>query len=118
MGIKGSATNVMNFDDAVDYMIGELNQGLACMFTMMSYERLSVSLQGLGAGELACQQAARYARDRLQGRAPTGPKNPDEAADSLLVHPDVRRMLLTVRALTSAIRVRSPIAYLSAQWEI
>ena len=100
MGIRGSATNVMNFDDAVGYMIGEPNQGLACMFTMMNYERLSVGLQVLGAGELAYQQAARYARDRLQGRSSTGPKNPDGPADSLLVHPDVRRMLLTVRALT------------------
>ncbi|MFV2091163.1 MAG: acyl-CoA dehydrogenase family protein, partial [Pseudomonadales bacterium] len=78
----------------------EPNRGLACMFTMMNYERLSVGLQGLGAGELAYQQAVRYARERLQGRSPTGPKNPDRDADSLLVHPDVRRMLLTIRALT------------------
>ncbi len=102
MGIRGSATNVMNYDEAVGFMIGEPNQGLACMFTMMNYERLSVGLQGLGAGELAYQQAARYARDRLQGRASSGPKNPDGPADSLLVHPDVRRMLLTVRSLTEA----------------
>jgi alkylation response protein AidB-like acyl-CoA dehydrogenase len=100
MGIRGSATNVMNFDGAVGYLVGEPNQGLACMFTMMNYERLSVGLQGLGAGELAYQQAASYARERLQGRSTTGPKNPDGAADSLLVHPDVRRMLLTVRTLT------------------
>lgn len=72
------------------------------MFTMMNYERLSVGLQGLGAGELAYQQAVRYARDRLQGRAPGGPQNPDGTADSLLVHPDVRRMLLTIRAYTEA----------------
>jgi len=102
MGVRGSATNVMNFDDAVGYIIGEPNQGLACMFTMMNYERLSVGLQGLGSGELAYQQAARYARERLQGRSVTGPKNPDGAADSLLVHPDVRRMLLTIRTLTEA----------------
>jgi alkylation response protein AidB-like acyl-CoA dehydrogenase len=102
MGIRGSATNVMNFDEAVGYMVGEPNQGLACMFTMMNYERLSVGLQGLGAGELAYQQAASYARDRLQGRSSTGPKNPDGPADSLLVHADVRRMLLTVRSLTEA----------------
>lgn len=102
MGIRGSATNVMNFDDAVGFMIGEPNQGLACMFTMMNYERLSVGLQGLGAGELAYQQAAGYARDRLQGRSSSGPKNPDGPADSLLVHPDVRRMLLTARSLTEA----------------
>jgi hypothetical protein len=72
------------------------------MFTMMNYERLSVGLQGLGSGELAYQQAVRYARDRLQGRAPSGPQNPEAAADSLLVHPDVRRMLLTIRAYTEA----------------
>lgn len=102
MGIRGSATNVMNFDEAVGFMVGEPNQGLACMFTMMNYERLSVGLQGLGAGELAYQQAARYARDRLQGRSATGPRNPDGPADPLLVHADVRRMLLTVRSLTEA----------------
>lgn len=100
MGIKGSATNVMNYDSAVGYLVGEENQGLAGMFTMMNYERLSVGLQGLGAGELAYQQAAAYAQDRLQGRSPTGPQNADGPADSLLVHPDVRRMLLTVRAYT------------------
>ncbi|MCZ6459771.1 MAG: acyl-CoA dehydrogenase family protein, partial [Gammaproteobacteria bacterium] len=102
MGIRASATCVMNYDDAVGYLIGEENQGLACMFKMMNYERLSVGLQGLGAGELAYQQAATYARDRLQGRAATGPQNPAGAADSLLVHPDVRRMLLTIRTLTEA----------------
>ncbi len=102
MGIKGSSTNVMNYDGAVGYLIGPENAGLACMFTMMNYERLSVGLQGLGAGELAYQQASRYARDRLQGRAPTGTRNADAAADSLLVHPDVRRMLLTIRAYTEA----------------
>ncbi|HEY5645028.1 MAG TPA: acyl-CoA dehydrogenase C-terminal domain-containing protein [Pseudomonadales bacterium] len=101
MGIRGSATNVMNFDAAVGYMIGEPNQGLACMFTMMNYERLSVGLQGLGAGELAYQQAARYAKERLQGRSVTGPKH-GGAADPLLVHGDVRRMLLTIRTLTEA----------------
>ena len=102
MGINGSSTNVMNYDNAVGYLIGPENGGLACMFTMMNYERLSVGLQGLGAGELAYQQASRYARDRLQGRAPGGPQNPEAAADSLLVHPDVRRMLLTIRAYTEA----------------
>ncbi len=99
MGIRGSATSVMNYDGATGYLLGEQNQGLAAMFTMMNYERLSVGLQGLGAGELAYQQAAAYAGDRLQGRAPAGPQNPDAAADSLLVHPDVRRMLLAQRAL-------------------
>ena len=102
MGINGSSTNVMNYDNALGQLVGPENGGLACMFTMMNHERLSVGLQGLGAGELAYQQAARYARERLQGRAPSGPKNPDGAADSLLVHPDVRRMLLTIRAYTEA----------------
>ena len=102
MGVVASSTNVMNYDNAVGYRVGEENAGLACMFTMMNYERLSVGLQGLGAGELAYQQAAAYAKDRLQGRAPTGPQNPSAEADSLLVHPDVRRMLLTIRAYTEA----------------
>ena len=102
MGIRGSATSVMNYDGATGFLVGEENQGLACMFTMMNYERLSVGIQGLGATELAYQQAARYARERLQGRSATGPKNPDGPADSLLVHPDVRRMLLTIRAYSEA----------------
>ena len=107
MGINGSATSVMNYDGAVGFLLGEENQGLAGMFTMMNYERLSVGLQGLGAGELAYQQAARYAAERLQGRSATGPQNPDGPADALLVHGDVRRMLLTVRALTEAGRAFS-----------
>ncbi len=102
MGIHGSATNVMNFDNATGYLIGAANAGLACMFTMMNYERLSVGLQGLGAGEAAWQFASAYAKDRLQGRATTGPQRPDAPADPLLVHPDVRRMLLTIRAFTEA----------------
>ena len=102
MGIRGSATSVINYDGATGYLLGEENQGLAAMFTMMNYERLSVGLQGLGAGDAAYQLAASYARDRLQGRSPTGPENPDGPADSLLVHPDVRRMLLTARSLTEA----------------
>jgi alkylation response protein AidB-like acyl-CoA dehydrogenase len=100
MGIHGSPTCVMNYDGATGFLLGEENQGLAAMFTMMNYERLSVGLQGLGAGEIAYQMAAAYARDRLQGRAPTGPVNADGPADPLIVHPDVRRMLLTIRALT------------------
>ena len=109
MGINGSATSVMNYDGAVGFLLGEENQGLAGMFTMMNYERLSVGLQGLGAGELAYQQAARYAAERLQGRSATGPQNPDGPADALLVHGDVRRMLHTVRALTEAGRAFSMI---------
>ncbi|HEX7037700.1 MAG TPA: acyl-CoA dehydrogenase family protein [Pseudomonadales bacterium] len=100
MGIHGSATCVINYDGATGWLLGEENRGLAAMFTMMNYERLSVGLQGLGAGELAYQNAAAYARERLQGRAPSGPVNADGPADPLLVHPDVRRMLLTIRALT------------------
>jgi alkylation response protein AidB-like acyl-CoA dehydrogenase len=100
MGIHGSATCVMNYDGATGFLVGEENQGLAAMFTMMNYERLSVGLQGLGAGELAYQAAVRYARERLQGRSPSGPVNTDGPADPLLVHADVRRMLLTMRALS------------------
>jgi len=102
MGIRGSATSVINYDGATGYLLGEENQGLAAMFTMMNYERLSVGLQGLGAGEAAYQLASAYAKERVQGRSPEGPKNPDGVADSLLVHPDVRRMLLTLRAYNEA----------------
>ena len=102
MGIRGSATSVMNYDGATGFLLGEANGGLAAMFTMMNYARLSVGLQGLGAGELAYQQSASYARERLQGRSASGAKSPDLPADSLLVHPDVRRMLLTQRAYSEA----------------
>ena len=104
MGIRGSATSVIHYDTAKGFLLGAEHQGLAAMFTMMNYERLSVGLQGLGATELAYQQSARYARERIQGRSPTGPQNPDKAADTLLVHPDVRRMLLTQRAYAEACR--------------
>ena len=102
MGIRGSATCVMNYDGATGFLLGEENRGLAGMFTMMNYERLSVGIQGLGLAELAYQNAASYARERLQGRSPSGVDNADGPADSLLVHPDVRRMLLTVRAYNEA----------------
>lgn len=98
MGIRGSATCVLNFDGARGYLIGEPNRGLACMFTMMNYERLSIGLQGLGAGEIAYQNALAYARERLQGRAPRAEDRSEAAADNLLVHPDVRRLLLTQKA--------------------
>jgi alkylation response protein AidB-like acyl-CoA dehydrogenase len=104
MGINGSATSVINYDGAQGFLLGEEHQGLAAMFTMMNYERLSVGLQGLGAGDLAYQHSARYAQDRIQGRSATGPQSPDAEADSLLVHPDVRRMLLTQRAYVEACR--------------
>ena len=100
MGIRGSATSVINYEAATGYLVGAPNGGLANMFTMMNHARLSVGIQGLGLGELAYQNAVAYARERLQGRSPSGPKNPDAPADSILVHPDVRRMLLTQRALT------------------
>ena len=98
MGIRGSATSVINYDGATGYLVGEPHKGLRCMFTMMNHARVSVGIQGVGLADLAYQNAAIYARERLQGRAPTGPTNPDAAADSILVHPDVRRMLLTQRA--------------------
>ena len=104
MGIKGSATSVINYDGARGFLLGEEHQGLAAMFTMMNYERLSVGLQGLGAGDLAYQHSARYAQDRIQGRSATGAQHPDKEADSLLVHPDVRRMLLTQRAYVEGCR--------------
>jgi alkylation response protein AidB-like acyl-CoA dehydrogenase len=102
MGVKGSPTCVMNYDRAVGHLIGEPNQGLAAMFTMMNYERLSVGIQGLGTAEAAYQAASGYASERLQGRSPHGAQRRDAAADPILVHPDVRRMLLTVRAYNEA----------------
>ncbi|WP_043532375.1 acyl-CoA dehydrogenase C-terminal domain-containing protein [Litchfieldella xinjiangensis] len=98
MGIKGSATCVMNFDGARGVLIGEPHQGLATMFTMMNYERLSIGIQGLGLGEVAYQSAMDFAQERLQSRAPGGAEAPDKPADPILVHPDVRRMALNVRA--------------------
>ncbi|WP_428610139.1 acyl-CoA dehydrogenase C-terminal domain-containing protein [Sedimenticola sp.] len=104
MGIKASATCVMNFDGATGYLVGPENKGLACMFTMMNSERLAIGMQGLGLGEVAYQNAVTYARERLQSRAATGIKAPDKAADPLLVHPDIRRMLLTTRAYNEGAR--------------
>ncbi|MES2662558.1 MAG: acyl-CoA dehydrogenase C-terminal domain-containing protein [Pseudomonadota bacterium] len=102
MGIKGSATCVMNFDGARGWLVGEENFGLQAMFTMMNYERLSIALQGLGSAEMAYQHAAEYAKDRTQGRSSKGAQSPHQVADSILVHPDVRRMLLSVRAFCEA----------------
>ncbi|MGV8919845.1 MAG: acyl-CoA dehydrogenase C-terminal domain-containing protein [Pseudomonas sp.] len=98
MGIQASATCVMNFDQAVGYLVGEPNRGLAAMFTMMNYERLGVGIQGLASGERSYQNAIEYARDRLQSRSPTGPQDKAKIADPIIVHPDVRRMLLTMKA--------------------
>jgi hypothetical protein len=107
MGIKASATCVMNFDGAEGYLIGQANRGLNAMFTMMNTARLAVGLQGLGLIERAYQNALFYARDRLQSRALTGPKRPDKPADPLIVHPDIRRMLLTQKAFVEAGRALS-----------
>lgn len=98
MGIQASATCVMNFDGATGYLVGEANKGLAAMFTMMNYERLGVGIQGLASAERSYQNAVEYARDRLQSRAPSGALHPDKVADPIIVHPDVRRMLLTMKA--------------------
>ena len=107
MGIKGSATCVMNFDGAKGWLVGDENKGLAAMFTMMNYERLGGGVQGIGAAEASYQNAVEYARDRIQSRAPTGAQAKDKAADPIIVHPDVRRMLMTSRAFTEGGRAFS-----------
>jgi len=104
MGIKASATCVMNFDDAIGWLVGEPHKGMQAMFAMMNTERLSVGIQGLGLAEASYQGAVTYARERLQGRSLTGVKHPDKPADPIIVHPDVRRMLLTQRALVEGCR--------------
>ncbi len=116
MGIKASATCVMNFDGALGYLVGEANKGLNAMFTMMNYERLGVGIQGLALGERSYQNAVAYARDRLQGRAATGPEAPGKAADPIIVHPDVRRMLLTMKALNEGGRAFS--TYVAQQLDV
>jgi alkylation response protein AidB-like acyl-CoA dehydrogenase len=116
MGIHASATCVMNFDEAEGFLVGEVNKGLAAMFTMMNYERLSVGIQGLGCSQLSYQRAVAYAKDRLQSRAATGVVNKDKDADPIIVHPDVRRMLMNMRALTEAGRAFS--TYTAAQLDI
>lgn len=102
MGIHGSATCVMNYDGATGYLLGEEHKGLRAMFTMMNEERLGVALQGLSLAETAYQNAAIYARERLQGRALSGAKEPEKKADPIIVHPDVRRNLMNIRAYTEA----------------
>jgi alkylation response protein AidB-like acyl-CoA dehydrogenase len=104
MGIKGSATCQMHFDDATAWLVGEPHKGMRAMFVMMNSERLSVGIQGLGVGEIAYQSAVAYAKDRIQGRSLSGPKSPEKAADSIIVHPDVRRMLMTMRAYNEGCR--------------
>lgn len=105
MGIKASATCVMNFDEATGYLVGDLFKGMSNMFVMMNSARLGIGVQGLGLGEIAYQNALAYAKDRLQGRSLTGPKYPDKMADPIIVHPDVRRMLLTMKALNEGNRM-------------
>lgn len=106
MGLKGSATCVMNYDNAQGYLIGEPNRGLVCMFTMMNYERLAIGIQGLGSAQAAYQMAADYAKERNQGVAAGGSPTGSES-DPIIVHGDVRRMLLTIRAMTEAGRALS-----------
>jgi alkylation response protein AidB-like acyl-CoA dehydrogenase len=104
MGIHGNATCVMNFDGATGWLLGEENRGLPAMFTMMNEARLGVGVQGLGMSEVAYQNAAIYAKERLQGRALTGAKSKDKPADPIIVHPDVRRTLMTIKSFNEAAR--------------
>ncbi|MEK9765995.1 MAG: acyl-CoA dehydrogenase C-terminal domain-containing protein, partial [Thalassolituus sp.] len=111
MGIKGSATCVMNFEQAKGWLIGEPHKGLQAMFVMMNSARLMVGLQGLGIAEAAYQVSLGFAKDRLQSRSLAGPKAPEKAADPIIVHPDVRRMLLRQKATIEGSRV---LAYYTA----
>ncbi|MCO5153429.1 MULTISPECIES: acyl-CoA dehydrogenase C-terminal domain-containing protein [unclassified Shinella] len=121
MGIHGNATCVMNYDEAKGFLIGAENKGLNAMFVMMNEARLGVGLQGLSIAEIAYQNAANYARERLQGRSLSGVKNPNGKADPLIVHPDIRRTLMTIKAWTEGGRaftlwtaLKSDIAHRSA----
>jgi len=121
MGIHGNATCVMNYDEATGYLIGAENRGLNAMFVMMNEARLGVGLQGLSISEIAYQNAVNYARERIQGRSLSGPKAPDKKADPIIVHPDIRRTLMTIRAFNEAGRafllwtaLKSDIAHRSA----
>ena len=105
MGVHGSATCVMSFENAKGYLIGEVNEGLAAMFSMMNTERIAVGLQGLGQAEIAYQNGLAYAKERIQGRDLKEPRNPNEEADPLIVHPDVRRMLMRSKALIDSGRM-------------
>ncbi|MEP6867760.1 MAG: acyl-CoA dehydrogenase C-terminal domain-containing protein, partial [Novosphingobium sp.] len=104
MGIHGNATCVMNYDGATGWLVGEENKGLAAMFIMMNAARLGVGIQGIGQAEVAYQNAVIYAQERRQGRALTGPAEPEQKADPLFVHPDVRRMLMDAKAFTEGFR--------------
>lgn len=122
MGIHGNATCVMNYDGATGWLVAEPNRGLQAMFTMMNEARLGVGVQGLAMSEVAYQNAATYAKERLAGRALTGAKFPERPADPIVVHPDVRRMLMSMRAFNEAARalvvwtaLKSDIAHRSAE---
>jgi alkylation response protein AidB-like acyl-CoA dehydrogenase len=104
MGIHGNSTCVMNYDNAKGWLVGQENKGLNAMFVMMNEARLAVGVQGLAQSEIAYQNAVTYAKVRLQGRALTGPAHPDEPADPIIVHPDVRRTLLSIKAFNEAAR--------------
>ena len=104
MGIKGSSTCVMNFEGARGWLVGEANDGMRAMFTMMNEARLMVGMQGLGLAEMAFQESLAFAQERLQSRSLSGPKNPDGPADPLIVHPDVRRMLMRQKVLNEGMR--------------
>ena len=107
MGLKASATCQMTFEDSKGWLVGKPHRGLEAMFAMMNTERVAVGIQGLGVGEIAYQSAVYYAKDRLQGRSLSGVKNPDGPADPIIVHPDVRRMLMTMRAYNEGSRAVS-----------
>lgn len=107
MGIHSNSTCVMNYDDATGYLLGDKHKGMKAMFTMMNEARLGVAIQGLAIAEVANQNAVAYANDRIQGRALTGPENPEAKADPIMVHPDVRRMLMTNRAFIEGARAMS-----------
>ena len=104
MGIHGNSTCVLNYDEAEGYLLGEAHKGMRAMFTMMNEARIGVGMQGLAAAEVAYQNAAAYARDRLQGRAVTGTENPDGPADPLIVHPDIRRSLMDQKSFAEGAR--------------
>jgi hypothetical protein len=112
MGIHGNSTCVMNFDASKGWLIGPENKGLNCMFTFMNVARIGTSIQGLAAAEGSFQGALAYAKDRLAMRSLTGPKNPEGKADPIIVHPDVRRMLLTQKSIAEGARA---MIYFAAQ---
>jgi alkylation response protein AidB-like acyl-CoA dehydrogenase len=116
MGIHGNSTCLLNFDDATGYLVGEVNKGLSYMFTFMNVARIGTGLQGLAHSELAFQNSLAYARDRLQMRSLSGAKNPAGPADPIIVHPDVRRMLLTQKAFSEG--GRALVYFASTQGDI